>query len=459
MIWKNSSRTADGKPLHGTVRQDIRILPPTPRNVARASVTVPAGFRSVPDGSFGGPVFPYSGGTDEAARIGCRDSRSHPISHAMGARFMISAGPVQASEQTTLHTWAHPSIGLLSRPACVSGISAAVGSAGDQAGRTGRACLGGFMRVTRWHLQRGVLVVAGVAAALSTAPGIPVASAATVPGPVVRLEAAQRSITLDRFGGKVFLDPGIWVAALGSPLQFDVRRMPYTSPITITQIIHAPFGGIVRRPLPASILDGWNGLRRFIRLTARNAAGKVVVSQQVTFCPDSYQPARVRPASPPTSPYPQQCPTVPFAKGMVWGVQKGWAIDPVQTDFFGPGPVKLPLGVYRVTETISSVYRRLFGISARDATATVTVKVVKGRARSATAHPPRTPGSLPSAPAVPYLKQPPRPRCLIWWRCQPGRSAPAIQARVIFLTSRRRCGSAATALLMSRASGLTLRRS
>jgi hypothetical protein len=263
------------------------------------------------------------------------------------------------------------------------------------------------MRVTRWHLQRGVLVVAGVAAALSTAPGIPVASAATVPGPVLRLEAAQRSITLERVGGKVLLDPGIWVAALGSPLQFDVRRMPYTSPITITQIIHAPFGGIVRRPLPTSILDGWNGLRRFIRLTARNAAGQVVVSHQVTFCPDSYQPARVRPASPPTSPYPQQCPTVPFARGMVWGVQKGWAIDPIQTDFFGPGPVKLPLGVYRLTETISSVYRRLFGISARDATATVTVKVVKGRARSATAYPARTPGSLPSAPAVPYLKQPP----------------------------------------------------
>ena len=61
VIWNNSSRTPDGKPLHGTVRQDIRVLPPTPRNVARASVTVPAGFRSVPDGSFGGPVFPYFG--------------------------------------------------------------------------------------------------------------------------------------------------------------------------------------------------------------------------------------------------------------------------------------------------------------------------------------------------------------------------------------------------------------
>jgi hypothetical protein len=61
VIWKNSSETADGKPLHGTVRQDIRLLPPTPRNLARASVTIPAGFRSVPDSSFGGPVFPFFG--------------------------------------------------------------------------------------------------------------------------------------------------------------------------------------------------------------------------------------------------------------------------------------------------------------------------------------------------------------------------------------------------------------
>ena len=61
VIWENSSQTPDGKPLHGTVRQDIRILPPTPRNIAKASVTVPAGFRTVPDSSFGGPVFPIFG--------------------------------------------------------------------------------------------------------------------------------------------------------------------------------------------------------------------------------------------------------------------------------------------------------------------------------------------------------------------------------------------------------------
>jgi hypothetical protein len=61
VIWENSSQTPSGKYLHGTVRQDITLLPPTPRNVAKASVTVPAGFGTAPDGSFGGPLFPYLG--------------------------------------------------------------------------------------------------------------------------------------------------------------------------------------------------------------------------------------------------------------------------------------------------------------------------------------------------------------------------------------------------------------
>jgi hypothetical protein len=59
VIWSNRSSSADDKPLAGLVREDIRLLPPTPGNVAKASVTVPAGFRKVPSGTFGGPVFQF----------------------------------------------------------------------------------------------------------------------------------------------------------------------------------------------------------------------------------------------------------------------------------------------------------------------------------------------------------------------------------------------------------------
>ena len=60
VIWSNWSEAAAGKPLRGVVREDIRLLPPTARNVARATVTIPAGFRPVPDTSFGGPVFQFT---------------------------------------------------------------------------------------------------------------------------------------------------------------------------------------------------------------------------------------------------------------------------------------------------------------------------------------------------------------------------------------------------------------
>jgi len=63
MIWSNRTHAADGKPLRGTVREEIRLLPPTPANVARASVTIPGGFRRVSGDRppFGGPIFPLTG--------------------------------------------------------------------------------------------------------------------------------------------------------------------------------------------------------------------------------------------------------------------------------------------------------------------------------------------------------------------------------------------------------------
>ena len=237
------------------------------------------------------------------------------------------------------------------------------------------------MRHPRWKQQRWVLVVAGLAVAALAVPGLPApgaAGAAAPDGPQLRLIAAQRGITLDSFGGQVYLDPGMWVAATSSPLRFDVRRASYTKPITITQVIYPPSGGTVRRPLPANVINGFNyGLTKFLKLTVRNSAGKVAATETIPFCPNTYDPQRTGPASPPATPYPQQCATDPFALSMVWGVQKGWATDPAETNFPGH-QTKLPLGVYHVTGTITPRYTRLFHIPARDATATVKVTVVKG---------------------------------------------------------------------------------
>jgi hypothetical protein len=275
------------------------------------------------------------------------------------------------------------------------------------------------MRFTQRHYLLSVLAVAGLGATL-LAPAAPAASAASsagaakAPGPVLTLEAAQRSVTLDSFGGKVYPDAGIWLASHGSALQFDLQRQPYTSPVTLTQIIHPPYGGTIRRPLPSKLLDGWNGLRQFLTLTIRNPAGQVVAAEPVSLCPNSYAPARVSPGGPQTSPYPQQCLSDPFVKGMVWGIQKDWAIDPVDTDFH-LRQIKLPVGHYQMTETVAPGYRQLFRMPARDATATVQVKVVKGPKccpipgcchRSS---PPRLHASLPPARPSPTQASPARP--------------------------------------------------
>jgi hypothetical protein len=92
---------------------------------------------------------------------------------------------------------------------------------------------------------------------------------------------------------------------------------------------------------------------------------------------------------------------------MVWGVQKGWGVDPVE---FSNSSFRLKLGTYQLTAVITSKYRQLLGISAADATAHVTVKVVKSTqcCGGRPARHPKRSGSLPRLPHVATLRNPPR---------------------------------------------------
>jgi hypothetical protein len=222
----------------------------------------------------------------------------------------------------------------------------------------------------------------------------------------VKLIAAQNSITVQRFGRSVFLDPGIYVASLGSALEFDVQRASYRTPLTITQVIHLPDGSTETRPLPAAVLDSWSGLRNFLHVTVRNSSGKVVASNRMTFCPNDYNPQRATPDGAVTSPYPFGCGFNPFQQATVWGVASGWGADPFS--FFGRS-YRLRLGTYHVTETITPRFVRLLHISAADATATVKVKVVKGTGCCAAPHRSGRTGarSLPRLPGAPALTNPP----------------------------------------------------
>ena len=229
-------------------------------------------------------------------------------------------------------------------------------------------------------------------------------AAQATPGPAIKLVAAQHAITAPRFGNQVFVDPGIWVASLGAPLQLDVGRASYTKPVTVTQVISQPGLPPQTRALPASILDGWNGLKNFISLTIKNKAGRVVAATRLTLCPDSFDPERASPDSPPASSYPTQCAAMdPFQVGTVWGIDQGWAVDAVQSGRTYP----LALGTYRVTASITAPYTRLFGIPAADATATVVMDVVKGSGCCAAGRARQRPAALAKLPDVPVMTNPP----------------------------------------------------
>jgi hypothetical protein len=237
----------------------------------------------------------------------------------------------------------------------------------------------------------------------------PAGARAESTGPTVKLIAAQKSVTVDSYGGVVYMDPGIYVASFGQALVFHVQRPSYAKPVTISQILRTG-GRTVTRRLPDSVVrDGWIGLRDFIRLRVTNAAGKVVNSSRQPFCPNGYDPERATPDSALNSPYPEQCSAFdPFQKAMAWGIARGWAVD--QIAFYG----KIKPGRYEVTEMITHRYQRLLHIAAANAKVTVKVTVVKQEGccgtRQARPRPLRRlarAGSLRPEPAVPALRHPP----------------------------------------------------
>jgi len=203
----------------------------------------------------------------------------------------------------------------------------------------------------------------------------PTAARQAATGPAIKLMKAESTLTLRQHGkGVVYLDPNIYVAALGAPFQVDPQRSSYTRPVQAYEIVDGH-----RRLLPSWVMSGWNGLRDFIQLQVRNAKGKVAASRLLNYCPDTYDPARVDPAGATKSPYPQTCREQdPFPLSSVWGIARGWATDPTE---LGHTPnFKLSPGQYHVTESIPARYVSLLGIPAKDASATMTLNVVKGAA-------------------------------------------------------------------------------
>ena len=228
----------------------------------------------------------------------------------------------------------------------------------------------------RSRVKRGVLaagaaltvVVAGAAAA-------PGASSATTPGkPKLKLIAASKAVTLDRWEGEpgVYLDLGTYVTVDDAPLEFKVTRKSYKDPVVAKQILRDGTH-TTAKTLPAGLVKDFSGLPGFLNVSVTNAAGEEVSKTKGTFCPNNAS-GRIRPDAPATSHYPESCSTNPFTRGSVWGVEKGWASNSTTFDY--DNPVDLPAGEYTAKVSVAKKYRDLFGMPDTRATVKVTVRQV-----------------------------------------------------------------------------------
>ncbi len=256
------------------------------------------------------------------------------------------------------------------------------------------------MRGTVWRLRAGMaraavaLALAGVGGAVLCTPtalaGSPAISGATslrLFGVVRHVKTSQRTLRfqLDQLA--------LWVAPSSGAFQIDLRRPGYGA-WTATQV--NPATGAVLRTIPASLVSPSRGLTRFLNIRFLTTSGHLAAQRTYDFCPA--ESARLNDSGPDNQTYPSLCGRgmgfFPFTQGVVWGIDAGWAAQPVLDGFgfFGPPGVPEPVppclpprfrgsgvslspGRYTAVASITSAYRQLFAIPAAQASVSVAVRV------------------------------------------------------------------------------------
>lgn len=209
------------------------------------------------------------------------------------------------------------------------------------------------------------------------------ATATASPPPSIRLVVANQHVVLQRTGHRgARLDPGVFVAAVGGAVEFRVGRSDYDTQVGITQV-NATDPSTVLRMLPDEVLDGWHGLKQFLKVEVKDPSGESVLDQLLTFCPNAYDRQRTTEVGPMASIYPPFCSANPFTKVMVWGIDDGWAANVFDSRAF---VLRLlgPDGEYDVTVSINKRYVDLFEIPESQAVANiaVTLQTVDRRIRA-----------------------------------------------------------------------------
>jgi hypothetical protein len=244
----------------------------------------------------------------------------------------------------------------------------------------------------------------------------PVSPSQSAPSPPsLRLIKASNAVRGMLHRRALFVDPGVFVAAVGGDVELRAWRADYDSPVTFAQF--DALSGLPVRSLPARLVRGFVGLRSFARVTLETPEGRLIASERLTFCPNADR-QRVSDEGPLVSRYPVSCQVgFPFVRGMVWGVDQGWSASVSPQSGLVLRSRALRRGAYVLAVSMSGDYRQLLDVPEEAARVTVRVKVREVREalreRAVEGVEPRPPApparasSGPTAAAVPTLKVPP----------------------------------------------------
>src|SRR5688500_16373873 len=218
--------------------------------------------------------------------------------------------------------------------------------------------------------MRTRLSLAVLALAVVTVLAWPAGASAQTPS--LKLAGPGGAVKLPRFnGGLVPLDLSAWVAATGGDFELRVARLDYDSPIDITQV--DPVTGSVLRDLPEDGLNDWYGLSGFLQVTVRNSQGVWAAGGLFGLCPNTWERQRVDDSGPELPRYPTSCAAFsPFSKGMVWGIDSGWATHAFGSEFESPFIRLRREGIFTITIRITRRYIDLLQIPEADAQLTFT---------------------------------------------------------------------------------------
>lgn len=176
---------------------------------------------------------------------------------------------------------------------------------------------------------------------------------------------APSQVTSYAYKNKTWTDLGLRIRAEGAPFELWSHRASYDDQIATTW--KGPDGDVA---LPAGSMSSFSGLDRFLTIKLDPVGRGKTVTMTRKACFNGYS-ERVEPDAPARSPYPTGCWYNPYSLGSVQGVQQGWA-TPLLTQ---EKPLRIGAGEYTVTATVNPTYATLFGLTAEQATRTLTLTV------------------------------------------------------------------------------------